>query len=304
MKTLGGSVFLLLTASCLLWADEGELSVKAEVDKASFTVGDKIEYRVSAAYPPEVKLISAIPQPPEDFLELKKVHDFSEKEGNQIVEGRRFVFSIYQLGDFILEPVILKFRLPNGEEKELRTNRIFLTVESVDRSHQPKTDIRNIKGWLALPRSWRWIILLAGFLLTAALAFIVRARKKAPVPAEVPEARLSPEDRALLELNQLFDSDLLKRGQLKEYFLRFSEILKEYFERRFDIVAAESTTSELMRDLKTKEVPMALRQKIQQVLEMSDLAKFAKWKPALTELLEIQKRARQIIEEARPIDGV
>ena len=111
---------------------------------------------------------------------------------------------------------------------------------------------------------------------------------------------LSPEDEALLRLNRLFDSDLIARGKLKEYFLEFSEILRRYFERRFEILAVESTTSEIIRDLKAKEVSAALREKIQQVLDTADLVKFAKWRPSALEIQQLNRMAKAIVETVRP----
>lgn len=286
-----------------LWAaEETTFSVKAEVDKAFITIGERVEYRVTITHDPSVEILSQIVPPPSTAFEVKEAHDFSEPQGRQLVEGRRFVLTAYELGEFILDPVSLRYRTPQGKEEVAETNRLYLTVRSIDPSGRPKTDIRGAKGVLELPRRWRWLVTTV-LLLTAVLGGLLfwrRWKRRSQVGEGMKEPALSPEDEALLRLNRLFDSDLIRRGKMKEYFLELSEILKHYFERRFEIQAAESTTSEILRDLREKEVPEGLRDKIQRVLEVADLVKFAKWRPASPEILQVNQKAKQVVEEARP----
>jgi len=299
-------LIFVLSAGRLWAAEESPISVKAEVDKAFLTIGERVEYRVTVIHDPSFQILSQIPPPSLDAFEIKEVHDFSEKQGKQIAEGRRFVLTTYELGEFILDPPTLRYRTPQGEEKTLQTNRLFLTVKSVDPTGKPKTDIRNVKAALGLPRSWGWLGGILIILLSAALGIRFWWQwKHRSLPGEASEAPpLSPEEEAFLRLNRLFDSDLIRRGRVKEYFLELSEILRQYFERRFEILAVESTTSEILRDLRKREIPESLLEKIQQVLDTADLAKFAKWKPPAPEILQINQLAKKIIEEARPPIGV
>lgn len=302
------ALFLLLIGSilfipALVQAEEkSSISLKAEIDKAAITIGERVEYRVTITHEPSVQILSQIAPPQIHPFEVKEVHDFSEKQGKQIVEGRRFVLTTYELGEFILEPFSIQYRTGGGEPKTLRTNRLFITVRSVDTSDKPKTDIRNVKGTLELKHRWGWLgylfLCLAGFGGGFYFWWQRKHRGQTEGPPEEPE--LSPEDQALFELNRLFDSDLLSRGKMKEYFFKLSEILRRYFERRFEMAAIESTTSEILRDLKIKELPLSLRQKIQDVLEVADWVKFAKWKPSPTEIVRTNQLAKALVEEARP----
>lgn len=279
-----------------------ELSVKAEVDKGTLTIGERVEYRISVTHDPDLQIVSKIVPPPSDTFAIKEVHDFSEKQGRLIVEGRRFILTLYELGEFILDPVAVRYRTSQGEERTIQTNRLYLTVRSVDVSGKPKTDIRDVKGALRLRREWSWLgwSLLLTLTGSGGILFWLRARKKskASLPAS---PTLLPEDEALMRLNRLFDSDMIQKGRIKEYFLELSEILRHYFERRFEILAVESTTLEILMDLKEREVSPSLAEKIQQALEFSDLAKFARWKPSAAEIARINRLSTALIEEARPL---
>ena len=276
------------------------LILKAEVDKAFVTIGDRIEYRIVITRDPAIQVLDPIAPPSSEAFEIKEAHDFSEKQGKTIVEGRRFILTAYQLGEYVLEPVRLHFRTPAGEEKITQTQPLYLTVQSVDSSGKPKTDIRGPKEVVSLPRRWPWTIvsILSG-LLVAGFYFWWRSERRATQEGEN-EPPVSPEDEALLRLSQLFDSDLLRRGKLKEHFLQLSEILQRFFERRFEILALEPTTSEILRELRHKEITVGLLAKIQTLLESADLVKFAKWVPPHTEILQMNQKAKAIVEESRP----
>lgn len=305
MKAFLVFLLTLLSFSPALTAartEEGTFSVKAEVDKAFLTVGERVEYRVTVTHDPSIQIVSKIVPPPSDAFEIKEAHDFREKEGRQIVEGRRFVITLYELGEFILEPVAVRYRTPTGEEKSVETNRLYLTVRSVDASGKPKTDIRGVKGVIGLARHWAWLwfLLLAAFIGGGGVFLWQRWRRGRVETVGSEETFLSPEDEALVRLSRLFDSDLLRRGLLKEYFLQLSEILRHFFERRFEILAAELTTSEILRNLREKEVSGDLIGKIQQVMEAADLVKFAKWKPTPPEIIRINQASKALVEAARP----
>ncbi len=283
-------------------SEETSISVKAEVSKAFLTIGEKVEYRVTLTHDPSIQILSKIVPPPSEIFEVKEAYDFSEKQGKEIVEGRKFVMTTYDLGEYILDPVSVRYKTPKGEEKTIETNRLYVTVTSVDASGKPKTDIRDVKGVLELRGQWGWMAALS-FLLFAGGggAYLwYRWKKRLLLPEGAQEPPLSPEDEALLRLNRLFDSDLIRQGKMKAYFLELSEILRSYFEKRFEILAIESTTFEILRDLRGKEIPQGLLEKIGQVLEEADLVKFAKFKPSAPEILKLNQLSKTIVEEARP----
>jgi hypothetical protein len=62
----------------------------------------------------------------------------------------------------------------------------------------------------------------------------------------------------------------------------------------------ESTTLEILRAFRPLHLDTGLYQKIQSVLESSDLAKFAKWVPAPAETLQLNKKAEEVVRESAP----
>lgn len=282
-------------------APEPVISVKAELDNAFITIGSNVTYTITVKHSPEVKILSALDASAGDILEIKNVKNFKRSEDGLTVEGRTITMTAFRLGEFILDPVRIDYRINDGEIKSIETNRSYLTVESVFKDPSKKAeDIRGVKGVLTLEIKYRfWILTGLAVLLSLILFFYFyqQFKKQNPnLPAPVPV--ISPEKEAMQALNELFDSDLLKRGLVKVYFFKFSEILRIYFEKRYRIQAVESTTYEIMLLLKDADIDSALRRKINDVLESADLAKFAKWKPEPAMIMDLNKKAREIITES------
>lgn len=298
---------LFITLSCFLAGpvfsaptDTDEIRVKSEVDKAFLTIGDPVTYTVTIEHAPDIRILSNIPAPDSDVLEIKKVEDIRSQNKKAVVTGRKFILTTYRLGEFILDPVVVQYRKKDQPVKTIQTNKLFLTVKSIAEG-EPKEDIRDVKSVVSLP--WRLKKTLY-FLAVLALGFLgfwiyrVLVKKKARIQPET--SPLPPEEEALMRLKELFESDLLRQGFVKLYYLKLSEILKRYFERRYNILAQELTTIEILRALRLLRLDSALYQKIQYVLEAADLAKFAKWVPTASEILLLNKKSEEIIQESKP----
>ena len=297
MTVLLGALFFPASAQA---AEEPRVSVKAEVNRSVITIGDPVEYTITVRHDPAVQILSPVPPPPADILNIKKVEDIHRREGSMTVEGRKFTLTAFQLGEFVLDPVKIQYRSGGKDPQTLETDKIYLTVKSVA-AGEPKTDIRGVKSVIALARKFLSLLLILLAAVLGVAGFMgYRAFRKPAGTGTVLETAMSPEDEALSHLNQLFDSDWLRRGKFKEYYLRLSEIMRAYLEKRFQILAAEATTTEILRSLKQKEIDPALREQAAEVLEACDLAKFAKWKPDPPQIIQINQKSKQFVELARP----
>ncbi|MFA7254868.1 MAG: hypothetical protein WC133_02050 [Candidatus Omnitrophota bacterium] len=298
---LSGLFVLLFSGLCLAAEKADDIHVKAEVDKAFLTIGDPVTYTVTVEHAPDIRILSEIPAPSSEILEIKKIEDIHKAQKKKVVTGRKFILTTYRLGEFILDPVTLRYQKDGGPEKSIQTNKLYLTVKSVA-GGEPQEDIRDVKTVVPYKmRVGKFLGTLLALALLTAGYFLYRALRKKKNGLQPAPPPLSPEEEALLHLGELFESDLLKRGLIKVYYLRLSEILRVYFEKRYQILAVELTTVEILRALKPLHLEAGLYQKIQYVLEASDLAKFAKWIPTAPEILQINKKSEEIIKESVPV---
>jgi len=86
-------VLLLVTVLCgpCLAAEADDIHVKAEVDKAFLTIGDPVTYTVTIEHAPDIRILSNIPAPSSDILEIKKVEDIQRKQKKKVYQEQYFL---------------------------------------------------------------------------------------------------------------------------------------------------------------------------------------------------------------------
>jgi len=148
---------------------------------------------------------------------------------------------------------------------------------------------------------WPWLLALA---LAAAAAFYLYRRRRAGTAAGPAAAWLdprSPYQRARDRLAGLEKSPLAAAGRLKEFYTGLTSVLRLYLSEEFSIDASQMTTAVLGRELKRTGTDIKTALRARELLQKSDLVKFARLKPgdaeqdsrALEELLAEFHRAAE-----------
>lgn len=85
---------------------------------------------------------------------------------------------------------------------------------------------------------------------------------------------------ALRKLDLIKQEKLWQKGQVKQFHSDLSDILRHYIEDRYGIPAPEQITPDILKSLQQVDLPDdKVIEKSKQVLELSDLVKFAKFEP-------------------------
>ena len=100
-------------------------------------------------------------------------------------------------------------------------------------------------------------------------------------------------------LINLEDKKLWQGGKFKEYHVRLSEIVREYLENRYEILAMEQTTEEILDDLKPIRLDQNVRANLKDLLQLMDLVKFAKMQPTDSENLAVIAWSKNLIEKTK-----
>ena len=195
-----------------------------------------------------------------------------------------------------------------GMEERVSAPR-FPDADSVVRSGfrarpEDAVDIKDIKAPLEIKRNWapyQKIILwsaLAIIILFLIFWAIRYYRKKNISQDPEPELKRPAHEIAYEELKMIWDT-FLENNLVKEFYLRLSEIIRQYFSRRYQINALEATTEELIRELKNQSIHWRQKSLISNFLSDCDLVKFAKYIPKMPETEKIYQLALQIINETK-----
>ena len=125
---------------------------------------------------------------------------------------------------------------------------------------------------------------------------VIRKRKKSKLAAI-----LSIEEIAISKIEELNKKKLWLGNKLKEHYIELSYILREYLSNKLEISFLEKTTLETSLLLKQKNLVHDQIDTIVEILEKSDMVKFAKSAPDEYEILKTSTLTKEIIQEVHNI---
>jgi len=180
----------------------------------------------------------------------------------------------------------------------LKTNELTLQVETV--KIDTTKGIYDIKQPLAvsytfwdwLKDNWLWVALsLVTLAAIGGLIWYYRKQPRKEVITELAKPGIPPHVLAVSKLKELREKKLWQQGEVKQYYIELSDILREYIEKRYLIKTHEKTTDEIFAGLRHMDIPKENKNTLRQILMRSDLVKFAKEKPLPAENEESMENA-------------
>lgn len=183
----------------------------------------------------------------------------------------------------------------------LSTDSLFITVNTVPvDTTQPFKPIKDIR-FVRIPWTSYLGYILAGLAILALVIWLIRRRKPEPAAPAVKAAPSAPPyELALKALRELEAEKLWQNNEVKMYYTRLTDILRNYFEKQFGVSAMEQTTGELLQNIKNVTQLNQQKDNIEYILSTADLAKFAKQQPMPSEHQDCMKRALDIVEWTKP----
>lgn len=165
-------------------------------------------------------------------------------------------------------------------------------------------EIRPIKNIILVPLSKKEIfsylfvsLILLGAVLLIYFIYVRYIRKENLFDIEKPED--PPHVAALKSLKETETLGLWQKGNTKQYYDNISDIIRLYIEKRFGIKALEQTTVQILSGLKALDLPEDIVQNMEDLLQLSDLAKFAKETPDENANTAILQYAYQFIQDTQ-----
>lgn len=106
---------------------------------------------------------------------------------------------------------------------------------------------------------------------------------------------------ALRDLNKLENEKIWQKGHIKEYYSILSEIVRRYIGCKFNFIALEITTNEILEEL-ANSINAEQLNNLRTLLERADLAKFAKSKPLENDNNESMLLAKQFVDSTKNME--
>ncbi|MEI6884738.1 MAG: hypothetical protein WCO02_09630 [Bacteroidota bacterium] len=305
-------VFLLMTGSPSFAQD---VSVSAKFDTAAMLIGDHVGLRLQFNGPAGVRvewpvfndtILGNI-----IIIGRSKIDSSFTPDKKTLTLKQELNITCFDSGFYTLPQIPFRYRLlPDTSVKTTSTGLSMLMV------HTLKVDttiaIKPIKGPIGIPLTFREILpyLLIGLAVIAivlALVWYLKKRKKnEPLITLRPKVRLQPYEKALQGLEKLRVKKLWQEGHVKEYHSELTDILRNYIEEGFNIPALESTTYEIMEQMKARQgFSKQVLEKVNHLLQTADMVKFAKSIPLPQENDAALKTGIEFINDtARPVAAV
>lgn len=277
-----------------------EVSARAVVDSTNFLVGDWITVRVELKHPAGIKFLPLVGDTLGGFAMIQRpildTADAAITRGDLIVAR-------YDSGMAELPPIPFGYKLSGDTTyHSISTNPLVFVIHTVD--VDTSKEFKDVKPPLSIALTLAEIVLYAGVVLALVLAgyfaykYWKKRQQKASVEIYVPPAKPA-HVLALEELGVLKEKKLWQQGLIKQYYSEATDIVRRYFENRYRIMALEQTTDEIMQSLRSHPHAEPILAETEEMLRLSDLVKFAKVEPGISDHERLLTVAYDIVDRTK-----
>ena len=283
---------------------KAQIAVEATADTNRILIGEPIPLSLSVKYNSGVSI--KWPVIPEQFQVFEKISEgsiSSHEEGGNVIEQKKLTITSFDTGWHVIEPFTFLYSLNNNWDS-IKTEPILVHVATV--AVDTTQEIRPLKGILEIEKTWRDYIphlLIAIALIIGALLFWwwYKKRKVKPEPQVQPVAERIPFSIwAIQQLDKLEAQYSNNEVNVKEFYIKLSEVIRKYLLELKGIDTLEMTTRETIDAIKEVNFNREATHLLQEILTTADMAKFAKSEPTERINKEMLQHAREVINLTKP----
>ncbi|MCW3787044.1 hypothetical protein [Plebeiibacterium sediminum] len=267
------------------------VSASATLDSTTILIGGQIDLRIEVSQPEGLKVnfpvFNDTITKSIEIVEKGEV-DSIKMDNDRIVLSQLYRITSFDSGLHYIPPI--KIEVFDGELKNMvDTDPLSLRVVNPFQEVNPEKGMFDIKGVqdspFKLSEILEYIYWVLGILVVLGLAIwgYLYYKRKHQGDGKV-FIKAKPDEPAhiiaIRELDKVKEAKLWENNKIKEFYTSVSNILREYIENRYDIPALEQTSIEILSEIKTSaKIDKEIFDQLNQVLELSDLVKFAKFEP-------------------------
>ena len=273
-----------------------KININAALDSTKIRIGEQVKLDLYVSYSAKQNNLKIqwpnIADTITDKIEVISVSVIDttspDKSNPDIIQQhQQITISAYDSGYFAIPG--FKFFINNDSTNAFYSQSLFLEVHTVP-TDSSITKTKDIKPPFAEAFNWKWyskyfywgfsllviiiLIVLITIYFTKKNKIVVLKSEKPKIPAHI---------IALQSLEKIKNEQIWKEEKTKEYYSSISDTIRLYIEERFKVNALESTTAEIMKAFRSQVVDKESKDKLQQLLMLSDLVKFAKQFPIISE---------------------
>ncbi|MFA6924082.1 MAG: hypothetical protein WC223_07485 [Bacteroidales bacterium] len=306
-KKLNTLIILSILISSFSFSQEP--AVNAKLEKSTITIGDQIKLNIqikaSENYVITFPIVGDTIIKKIDVIGKSKIDTVLSADKKIKTLTQSLYITSYDSGYWAIPPFEFTINLKNDTtKKKLLTEAMLLQVKTIP--VDTTKAIKDIKPPFVAPITFRELLpyilsVLGGIIIIVLIIYIIiKIKRKEPI-LKFTKPKLPPHEIALLELNKLRESKLWQQNMEKLYYVKLSDIMRIYIEGRFNVIAMEMTTDEILKRFEKIEITIEIKNKLKQILILSDFVKFAKLHPLPNENDISLNNAFDFVNETKPI---
>jgi len=294
-------IALILLAACTQDGTGSSVQMTVELDTTYTTIGSPVTYSVTVQSPKD-----QIIQIPEWILDDPlEVRSFSTYDGENGRVGD-FELVFWDTGRVAIPGVSINvLNADSSLAYEMKADSMFMEVVSVTEQDpsfkQSGGGIMPIKDPVPVqfPLPW-WTIILSLLLIVILITMVIiwNKRLRAEISFEErPDYLEEPDSVALKKLDELDQSGLLNKADIKEFYAQLSLILREYTENSLYIRTLEMTTEEILANRPVFPYTDDQIESYLKILSSSDMAKYAKHVASMDQCAQDLTQSRDLVQQ-------
>ena len=289
-----------------------KINISAALDSTKIRIGEQVKLDLYVSYSAKQNNLKIqwpnIADTITDKIEVISVSVIDttspDKSNPDIIQQhQQITISAYDSGYFAIPG--FKFFINNDSTNAFYSQSLFLEVHTVP-TDSSITKTKDIKPPFAEAFNWKWYskYFYWGFALLVVIILIVLitiyfTKKNKIVVLKSEKPKIPAHIIALQSLEKIKNEQIWKEEKTKEYYSSISDTIRLYIEERFKVNALESTTAEIMKAFRSQVVDKESKDKLQQLLMLSDLVKFAKQFPIISEHTFTLQNAFDFVNETK-----
>jgi len=272
-------ILLLIIINFTAKAENIQALLKADTNAG--LIGDQIKLRLEVRFDKNLHVIMPLVPDSLGKIEIVSSSKIDTISSSSIDTMRQtFVITSFDSGMVVVPPFTVMYEKQGFQDPfPVLTDSIILKISGI--AVDTTKEYKDIKGPMTVGLTWAdllpYILIFLGIVVLGLIGFYIWKRlKKKPVHNLKFDPTI-PAHISALEALRLLDSEKLwQKGQVKEYYIRLTEIIRLYVERRFEFPALEMVTDEIDENLRKISLDTELIHKFIEMLRDADLVKFAK----------------------------
>lgn len=278
--------------------DRQDYFIEAIANTTSVRIGDPFQVILTAGARQGLVTLPA----KHVMIEGCQLIDYQERDVGRFHQGYLAKQGIYQLTAFVTDkllipPLAVQIEWANNKNESIYSRPFAMEIKS--EHPKPGFQLLDPRGPHPLPFPWFLASVIAtGLSLSLWLLFKFqpqgRRKKGADLPAHI---------RAFSQLNHLGASEIVRQGDVQEYFIVLSKVVRTYLAKRYHFPALEISRLAIIDMLEKRGVEAKRRKMIDALLEECDRIKFSREKVLHNKMAVAHGQAREIIELTKEEKG-